>query len=379
MDLVLRSLAYLLVLYGMLYTSMCLWLFYGAYRTHLRRENISVIDDLSLEFQALPSLSMILTAYNEAASIETVVRSLLHMPIPDFEIIVVDDGSKDDTLKIMVENFNLRKRNLPYRKLIECSEVLETYESNSFPRILVINKKNGGCKADAANAGINVSSKDCISVLDADTIVDRGAIRLLLKEMQEFPEMIGVGGNVKAVNDCRVENGKVVQQRIPWTPLVVFQVLEYTRAFMVGRVGWASMRALPLISGAFGVFRREAVLELGGYKKSALGEDMDMVLRFYKHYSAMGKHCLFGFVPEAICWTEVPESLKILRRQRVRWHRGLLECLSWYRGLLFNRKVGALGWLAMPFQFLFEACMPIAQLCDYIVVWCGPYSHAMYH
>lgn len=377
MDFVLRSLAYLLVLYGMTYTAMCLWLFFGAYRTHLRRENISVVDDLSLEFQAFPSLSMILTAYNESASIETVVRSLLHMPIPDFEIIVVDDGSKDDTLKILIENFNLHKRSLPYRKLIPCSEVQEIYESDSMPRIMVISKKNGGCKADAGNAGINIASKDCISVLDADTIVDRGALRLLLKEMQEFPEMIGVGGNVKAVNDCIVENGKLVQQRIPWTPLVIFQVLEYTRAFMVGRVGWASMRALPLISGAFGVFRREAVLELGGYKKSALGEDMDMVLRFYKHYSAQGRPCLFGFVPEAICWTEVPETLKVLRRQRVRWHRGLLECLSWYRGLMFNRKVGALGILAMPFQFFFEALSPIAELVGYTVVAYGLYTGTM--
>lgn len=368
MDLALRCLAYILVMYGMVYTSTCLWLFFNAYRSHLRRENISVVDDLSLEFQALPSLTMILTAYNEEAGIETVIRSLLHMPIPDFEIIVVDDGSKDRTREIVIEKFGLRKRSLPYRKLIECTEVVETWESDSFPRIILISKKNGGCKADASNAGINMASKDCLCALDADTIVDRGALRLLLKELQEYPEMIGVGGNVKAVNDCRIENGKLVGQRIPWTPLVVFQVLEYTRAFMVGRVGWASMRALPLISGAFGVFRREAVLELGGYHKSALGEDMDMVMRFYQHHSRLGKHCLFGFVPEAICWTEVPETLKILRRQRVRWHRGLLECLAAYRSLLFDRRVGAMGYMAMPFQFLYEALSPIAEVIGYIVI-----------
>jgi cellulose synthase/poly-beta-1,6-N-acetylglucosamine synthase-like glycosyltransferase len=356
------------VLYGMLYTSMCLWLFFLAYRSHLRRENISIVDDLSLEFQAYPSLSIVLAAFNESAGIETVVRSLMHMPIPDFEIIIVNDGSTDNTLNILTEKFNLRERSLPYRKLIPCADIIATYESDTTPRLLVVHKHNGGCKADAANSGINVSSKECVCVLDGDTIVDRGALRLLLKEMQEFPEMVGVGGNVKAVNDCRIQSGKMIGQRIPWKPLVIFQVLEYTRAFMVGRVGWASMRALPLISGAFGVFRREAVLELGGFKKSALGEDMDLVLRFYKHYSAMGKHCLFGFVPEAICWTEVPESLKVLRRQRVRWHRGLLECLSWYRGLLFNRKVGALGLLAMPFQFLFEALSPVAEFVGYLVV-----------
>jgi len=352
----------------MLYTAMCLWLFFLAYRSHLRRENISVVDDLSVEFQAFPSLSIVLTAYNEAMGIETVVTSLMHMPIPDFEIIIVNDGSTDGTLELLIDRFNLRERDLPYRKLIPCADVQRTFESDTMPRILVVDKKNGGCKADAGNAGINVASKDCVTVLDGDTIVDRGALRLLLKELQEFPEMIGVGGNVKAVNDCLVRSGKMIEQRIPWTPLVIFQVLEYTRAFMIGRVGWASMRALPLISGAFGVFRRDAVIELGGYKKSALGEDMDLVLRFYKHYSAQGKHCLFGFVPEAICWTEVPETLKVLRRQRVRWHRGLLECLSWYRSLLFNRKVGALGMLAMPFQFLFEALSPVAEVIGYTVI-----------
>lgn len=361
----------------MLYTGMCLWLFARAYRSHLRRENISVVDDLSLEFQAYPSLSIVLTAFNEAVGIETVVTSLMHMPIPDFEIIIVNDGSTDRTLELLIERFGLRERKLPYRKLIPCADVKRTFESDSMPRILVVDKNNGGCKADAGNAGINVASKDCVTVLDGDTIVDRGALRLLLKELQEFPEMIGVGGNVKAVNDCRVRSGKMIEQRIPWTPLVIFQVLEYTRAFMIGRVGWASMRALPLISGAFGVFRREAIIELGGYKKSALGEDMDLVLRFYKHYSAQGKHCLFGFVPEAICWTEVPESLAVLRRQRVRWHRGLLECLSWYRSLLFNRKAGALGLLAMPFQFLFEAFSPIAEVIGYFVVIAGLITGSM--
>lgn len=352
----------------MLYTTMCLWLFSRAYRSHLKRENISVVDDLSLEFQAYPSLSIVLTAFNEEVGLGTVVTSLVHMPIPDFEIIIVNDGSTDNTLQLMIDRFNLRERKLPYRKLIPTAEVCRTFESDTTPRIIVVDKKNGGCKADAGNAGINVASKDCVTVLDGDTIVDRGALRLLLKELQEYPEMIGVGGNVKAVNDCIVKNGKLIEQRIPWTPLVVFQVLEYTRAFMIGRVGWASMRALPLISGAFGVFRREAIIELGGYKKSALGEDMDLVLRFYRHYSAQGKHCLFGFVPEAICWTEVPETLKVLRRQRVRWHRGLLECLSWYRSLLFNRKTGALGMLAMPFQFMFEAFSPVAEIIGYIVI-----------
>jgi cellulose synthase/poly-beta-1,6-N-acetylglucosamine synthase-like glycosyltransferase len=368
MDFGLRCLAYGMVLYGMVYTFICIWLFVLAYRQHLRRENLSVVDDLSLEFQAYPSVSMILTAYNEEVSIETVVRSLMHMPIPDFEIIVVNDGSKDRTLDILIEKFELKKRGLPYRRFIPTTEVIATYESDSFPRVLALNKLNGGCKADASNAGINLASKDCICALDADTIVDRGALRLLLKELQEYPEMIGVGGNVKAVNSCLVRNGAIVQQRVPWQPLVLSQVLEYTRAFMVGRVGWSAMRALPLISGAFGVFRRKSVIELGGFRKSALGEDMDLVLRFYKHYSEMGKTCHLGFVPEAICWTEVPESLKVLRRQRVRWHRGLLECLSWYRTLIFKRHTGALGAIAMPFQVMYEALSPIMEVVGYGLV-----------
>jgi cellulose synthase/poly-beta-1,6-N-acetylglucosamine synthase-like glycosyltransferase len=316
-----------------------------------------------------PPISIIATAYNEQANIVESVRSLLTLHYPRFEVIVVNDGSTDRTLEILTESFALRPVPRAFEYLVPCRPIRGAYESTEFPNLVVVDKENGGCKADATNGGLNFAMYPLVCVLDADSVLDDDALlRTVHPFVQDPGRTVGTGGSVRIVNGCEVRAGRVTRVRLPWRIIPLLQVVEYLRGFLFARMGWSRLNALPIISGAFGVFDKRLILRAGGYAKDSLGEDFEMVVRLHRY---IGDHRLpyrLRFVPDPVCWTEVPETLRVLRRQRSRWHRGLLDTLLRHRVMLGRPRYGNVGLLALPAFVLFELFGPVVELLGYLVL-----------
>ena len=319
---------------------------------YLRRQVLHQLPQPHTKFE--PPITLIVTAYNEEVVIVSSVRSLLQLNYPEFEVLIVNDGSSDRTLEVLQKEFGLVRLPEAFRQRVKHAAVRGVYWSTMYPEIRVIDKENGGSKADASNAGINGARFPLFCPLDADTILERDSLKLLVQPFLEDPLTIASGGTIRIANGCEVSDGFLGKIGLPTNVLALFQIMEYLRAFLLGRVGWSAIDALPLISGAFGLFHKESVIGVGGYRHDALGEDMELVLRLHRHFRLGGIPYRITFVADAVCWTEAPESLKILRRQRVRWSRGLFESLSLNRELFFHPKSGWLGWLSMPFLLIFE-------------------------
>lgn len=313
-----------------------------------------------------PPISLIVTAYNEEAVIVPTIRALLQLDYHDFEILIVNDGSKDRTLEVLTNEFDLEILPVAFRQRIKHKPVKAVYQSKTYSNLRVIDKENGGSKADASNAGINGARYGLFMPLDADTILERDCLKLMVQPFLMNPDTVGVGGNVRILNGCQVQSGSLTKIGLPKNPLALFQVLEYTRAFLSGRVGWNYLDSLPLISGAFGLFKKEAVIEVGGYSHKSLGEDMDLVLRIHRHFRLNKKPYRIDFVVDPVCWTEAPETFSVLRKQRVRWQRGLFDCLWENRKLLFHPRSGGVGWGSFPFLLFLEGVSPIFEIFGYI-------------
>ena len=311
-------------------------------------------------------VSIIVPARNEAAVISDSVRSLLNLHYPEFEIIVVNDGSTDDTLERLKQDFHLGPYTKPVRLQIKHAPVSDIYISGDFPNLLVVDKENGG-KADAINAGINVSSYPIFCSIDADSLLEPDAILKSSKLFIEDDELIATGGIVRVVNGCTVKGGAVIDIELPKKNLEAIQVLEYTRAFLSGRTGWNLLKSLLIISGAFGVFRKDMVLAVKGYRKT-VGEDMDLVMRLHRHCLDNKIPYKILFVPDPVCWTQVPFTLKMLRKQRNRWHRGLLDSLWTNRVMILNPKYGAVSLLGVSYFTFVEVLGPIIELLGYISI-----------
>ena len=308
-----------------------------------------------------PPISLVVTAYNEEAVIVPTIKALLQLDYPEYEILIVNDGSKDNSLAVLTQEYALEALPMAFRQRIKHKPVKTVYQSKLHPNLRVIDKENGGSKADASNAGINGARYGLFMPLDADTILERDCLKLMVQPFMMNPHTVGVGGNVRILNGCEVRDGYLYETNLPKNWLALFQVLEYTRAFLSGRVGWNYFNALPLISGAFGLFQKEAVIEVGGYSHKSLGEDMDLVLRLHRHFRLRGKPYRIDFVVDPVCWTEAPETLSILKKQRVRWQRGLFDCLWENRQLLFHPRGGPVGWMSFPFLLFLEGISPIFE------------------
>jgi len=310
-------------------------------------------------------VSILVPAYNEEASIVSSVEALLQIQFPDFEVVVINDGSTDRTLELLIDHFDLREADPPPNLPIDHQPIRQVYRSNRYDELIVIDKVNGR-KADALNAGINLASKDLICAIDADSILESDVLLKLLRAFVEDENVIAVGGIVRVANGCTIEDYLVKKVDLPKKYLARIQSVEYLRAFLFGRVGWDYMRSLLIISGAFGVFDRKAVMEVGGYLEETVGEDMELVVRLHHHFKDEGLPYEIRFLPEPVCWTEVPEDWEVLGRQRNRWQRGLADTLWRHREMLFNPRYGRLGLLAMPYFVIFEMFGPIIELSGFI-------------
>lgn len=331
-----------------------------------RRRWTSRALDVVMRSPATPAISVIAPAYNEEATIEQSLRSLLLLNYPQFEVVVVNDGSKDKTIETMVAAFGLMRAPVVYQQPLDTQPVRAFYRSLDNPDLVVIDKANGG-KADAINAGINAARYPLVCVIDADSILEPEALMRASLPFVENPNTLATGGIIRIVNGCTVEAGRVTKIDLPDSWLARFQVVEYLRAFLSGRVFMSTANALLIISGAFGLFRRDAVIEVGGFRHDTIGEDMEIVARLHRRWRDTNRPYRVVFQPDPVCWTEAPETLKILASQRNRWQRGTCQVLSYHMAMMGNPKYGSVGWFAMPYFLIFEAAGPLIEVSGYLV------------
>lgn len=327
--------------------------------------------DALLRSGLLPEIAVIVPAYNEEATIRNSVRALLNVAYPKHEVIVVNDGSKDDTLQILIDEFRLYRSSRVIADEIETQPVKAVYESRDPIVLVVVDKENGG-KADALNAGVCAARAPLIAAIDADSLLESGALLYAVKPfLENYEETIATGGIIRVVNGCRVEHGRVQDVRVPTRWLPLFQTVEYLRAFLGGRVAFSFLNSLLLISGAFGLFKREALVDAGGFSDWTVGEDMELVVKLHEVYRKRRQPYRIVFVADPVCWTEVPESMRVLQSQRNRWQRGTVESLGAHRGMMLNPAYGAVGLFAMPYFFLFEMIGPAIELLGYVMTVLG--------
>jgi peptidoglycan-N-acetylglucosamine deacetylase len=323
----------------------------------------------------LPSVSIIAPAYGEEATIIESTNSLLNLNYPDYEIIVVNDGSSDTTLNTLIDYFNLEKVDIHINFSLATKPVRGIYINKAFPKLVVVDKANGG-KADSLNAGINISRKDFFCGIDADSLLEPDALlKVASMTLNSDKETVAAGGNIFPIDGCSVDKGHISNIRIPKNTIARFQTMEYIRAFMAGRVGWAFINCLLIISGAFGLFNKKRIIEIGGYLtssgkfgKDTVGEDMELVVRLARHMKEKKIPAKIQYAFNANCWTEVPESFNILYKQRDRWHRGLIDILTFHKKLLFNPKYENIGMIALPYFFMFEMIGPLFEIMGYLMV-----------
>jgi cellulose synthase/poly-beta-1,6-N-acetylglucosamine synthase-like glycosyltransferase len=318
-----------------------------------------------------PPVSILLPAFNEEAGIVDSVRSLLALRFPELEVIVVNDGSTDSTLRRLAEAFELAPVRKAMRTTVLTAPLRGSYASRKHPELWVIDKENGG-KADALNAGVNAARYPYFCAVDADTMLEPDALLHVAKPILDDPDLVvATGGIVRIANGCRVEHGQVVDVALPQSRLATLQVVEYLRAFLVGRMGWSRVGSLLIISGAFGLFQRSLVAVAGGYSTTTVGEDVELVVRLHRYLRERGEAYRIQFVPDPVAWTEVPEDLGSLARQRRRWQRGLAEALWRHKRVTLNPCYGVFGLLAVPSFFLIELVGPVIELIGYPAVIAG--------
>jgi cellulose synthase/poly-beta-1,6-N-acetylglucosamine synthase-like glycosyltransferase len=313
-----------------------------------------------------PPISLLVPARNEEMCIVDNVRSLLRLDYPQLEVIVVNDASQDGTMRELRDNFGLHQSPVLYIAEIATAPVIGIYRSSMHRQLLVLDKQSAGCKADAINVGINAATSPYVCVVDADSILEKDSLSRIMAGVISDPErVVAVGGIVRILNGSIVQGAALKEVRLPKKHIEMLQVIEYLRAFLVGREAWAAFNLLPIISGAFGIFRRDLLLKIGGFRADAVGEDFDLIVRLHRYLHDHDIDYHINFIPDPTCWTEAPSDYKSLARQRARWHKGLIDTLWSTRDMLFRKRYGRVGWIILPYMWLFECFSPVLELLGY--------------
>ena len=308
-------------------------------------------------------LSIIVPAYNEESTIVTNVQALLSLKYPEYEVIVVNDGSTDGGLTSLIESFRLVAIEKPIRLVLEHKKIQNVYLSLDYPNLMVVDKENGG-KTDALNAGINASKFPLFCSMDADSILDKEGLLRTGRLFVEDKRVVAVGGIVRVLNGLEIEEGEISHIHAPKKSLELFQAVEYTRGFLSGRTAWNLFGSLLILSGTFAVFRKDLVMAVGGYRKT-VGEDMDLVVRLHKHCRENDIPYKVLFVPDPVCHTQVPGDLKSLLNQRNRWQRGLLQSLFHSKEMFGRSRYGSVGTFGFPYFFFAEGLGPAVEFLGY--------------
>lgn len=367
-------LCFYLLLHGFYFFLLAVSIF--AARAQSRRARLLAPESL-LDSVVTPPVTILVPAHNEGPTIVESVRALLGLRYPRLEAIVINDGSTDETLSELIHSFSLRRVDLVYDPLLPTHSIRGIYLSNVDPRVVVIDKVQGG-KSEALNAGLNLCRTPWVCSVDADSILQEDALLRAMRPAIEDSRVVASGGIVRIANGCRIGGGRVLRAALPSDKLAVYQVIEYLRGFLQGRLGWNALNGLLIISGAFGLFRTDALRAVGGYSSATVAEDMEVVLRIHRHFRERGEPFRVVFVPDAVCWTEAPTRAAALRRQRRRWQRGLAEILSLYKKQFFRPRMGVMGFLALPY-FALELAAPVVEIFGFLFVplawWLGWLSH----
>ena len=316
---------------------------------------------------ALP-VSVIAPAFNEELSIVESVRALLALEYPHHEVVVVNDGSSDDTLGELIRSFDLEAYDRTQIATLEKTKIRGTWRSRRYPNLFVVDKENGR-KADAVNAGIGFCRTPLVCIIDADSIIETdGLLRAAEPFMHDDGRLVAVGGTIRIANGCQFQGGALRKVGVSKGLVPRFQVVEYLRAFLSSRVANAHTDTLMLISGAFGMFRRDVLIEIGGYRHDTVGEDLELVVRIHRHMREQKRDYAIDFVPDIVCWTEAPSNLAGLKGQRARWEQGALETLQRHRKMICNPRYGRIGLIGMPQLILEDVVGPPAEVIGYLVV-----------
>jgi cellulose synthase/poly-beta-1,6-N-acetylglucosamine synthase-like glycosyltransferase len=336
---------------------------------HLRRVPFAGHEE-TYRSQLTQPVSVLVPAYNESAGIVQSVQAMLALRYPVFEVIVIDDGSSDDTFACLNAEFDLVEvpRVIP-DSVPTRGAVLSVHVPRLRPEPLVVVRKENGGKTDALNTGINLAQHPLVCMVDADSILDPLALLSVAKPFADDPlRVVASGGVVRVANGCTVLAGRIVEVNMPRSWLPRIQVVEYLRAFLLGRTGWSRIGGLLIISGAFGLFRRDVLVEVGGLDHDCIGEDAELVVRLHKHLRAQGRDYRVVFVAEPVSWSEAPSTWRVLARQRRRWHRGISEILVKHRGMVGRHRYGRIGLVAMPYYVVFELIAPLVELAGVVLV-----------
>lgn len=316
-----------------------------------------------------PPITIILPAHNEESTICDSVDAALNLDYPEIRVVAVNDGSIDDTLAKLQDRYQLRPVDLLYVDTLHTAPLRGIYVSPVEPRLVVIDKVAGGSKAGAINAGLNAVTTPYVCVVDADSILERDALlRIMWAIDSEAKNVVAIGGIVRVLNGSILQNGRLREVRLPRRPIEIIQVVEYLRAFLIGREGWGALNSLLIISGAFGVFRTDVLRNIGGFRANAIGEDFDLVVRIHRYMREQGEDYRVAFISDPTCWTQVPSDFKSLARQRARWHKGLLDALLPNRDMLFRSRYGRVGLLMLVYIWIFELMAPVVELIGYTTI-----------
>jgi cellulose synthase/poly-beta-1,6-N-acetylglucosamine synthase-like glycosyltransferase len=336
-------------------------------RRYLRTRDKERLEQI-FRSRLVPPISILCPAHNEGATIVESVRSLLRLKYSKHEVVVINDGSKDNTLASLIEAFEMERLDFGYDMTVACKPVKALYASAAYPKLIVVDKENGG-KADALNAGINVSRYPLFCTVDADAILEEDALLHVVRPMLDRPTFVPVtGGIIRAANGCRVVKGRIEAVGLPRKAIELFQIVEYMRAFLCGRTAQSTLNVMLIVSGAFGLFHKATAKTVGGYSSDTVGEDKELVVKIVRYLKENKRDYEVLFVPQTVCWTEVPSSWQTLGRQRNRWHRGMFEVLYKHRAMFFNRAYGRAGLFGMPYFLLIEAIGPLVELSGYILL-----------
>lgn len=342
---------------------------FGAAANDRRTELARYKAELSLQelYNYFP-VSVLVPAYNEAVTILDSVLSLTKLDYPEYEIIIIDDGSRDETSQVLIDALKLKKTQRPIRRQVPGAGVVALYESeNTAPPITLIVKENGG-KADALNAGINASQYPYFLTVDADSVLQKDTLKKIVMPVIEDSRVVAVGGIVQVANNVVIENGEIKEQHFPYRPMVLMQVLDYARIFLGTRMLLDSFNGNMIISGTCGLFRKDIVVQAGGYNTEIVGEDMELVVKLHAFCRSRRISYRIAYAPDAICWTQVPTSFRGLRIQRRRWQLGLFQSIYLHRDVLFNPSYGTMGMVSMIYYLLLEAVEPLVEIIGLAVI-----------
>ncbi len=312
-----------------------------------------------------PSISIIAPAYNEGLNIVDNVRSLLSSHYVNYEVIIVNDGSKDDSMERLIAAYDLEKVNYLIDYQIPTQKVRGIYKSKNpaFEKLMIVDKENGG-KADALNTGLNISNNRYVACIDVDCLLVEDSLQKMIKPFMEFTDkkVIATGGVIRIANSCEIKDGKLIKVNLPKKLIERAQILEYIRAFLLGRMAWSRLNGLLVISGAFGIFDRKVAIDAGGYDTNTVGEDMEIIVRMRKFMQDQNLPYKVAYIPDPLCWTEAPDNYKILTSQRNRWARGTIETLKMHKDICFNPKYKSFGMLSYPFWLIYERMAPLIEV-----------------